>query len=135
VFLAGNSIHLSITPLPFPTYVLQSYWDPKTSHIIANINLPSHSPHANRTGLDANTVLASIHTFDPAAGCDNLTFQPCSERALVNLLAYINSFREVYKINHDIPKEKAVGIATGRYKEDWYMGGNVGSLSFCYIKF
>ncbi len=35
-----------------------------------------------RSGKDANTALASIHTFDAAAGCDAVTFQPCSDKAL-----------------------------------------------------
>lgn len=76
-----------------------------------------------RSGIDANTVLASIHTFDPAAGCDPVTFQPCSDKALINLLTYVNAFRSVYAINSGIASGSAV--ATGRYPEDSYQGGNV----------
>jgi glucoamylase len=76
-----------------------------------------------RSGKDANTVLASIHTFDAAAGCDAATFQPCSDRALANLLAYINAFRSIYSINLGIAANQ--GCATGRYPEDVYFNGNV----------
>ena len=76
-----------------------------------------------RSGLDSNTVLASIHTFDPAAGCDPITFQPCSDRALANLRKYVDSFRSVYPINE--PAQESDPIATGRYPEDVYFGGNV----------
>jgi glucoamylase len=76
-----------------------------------------------RSGKDANTVLASIHTFDAAAGCDATTFQPCSDRALANLLTYVNAFRSIYTINSGIATNQ--GCATGRYPEDVYFNGNV----------
>jgi glucoamylase len=93
---------------------LQSYWNP-TGYIIANTG-------GGRSGIDANTVLASIHTFDPGAGCDAGTFQPCSDRSLSNLLTYVDSFRSIYPINSGIAESDAV--ATGRYSEDVYQGGN-----------
>lgn len=76
-----------------------------------------------RSGKDANTALASVHTFDPAAGCDPATFQPCSDKALSSLKVYVDSFRSIYTINNGIPSSAAV--ATGRYSEDSYYGGNV----------
>jgi glucoamylase len=80
-----------------------------------------------RSGIDANTVLASIHTFDVNAGCDDTTFQPCSDVALSNLKTYVDSFRYIYNLNFGIPANAAV--ATGRYPEDVYQGGNVGAPS------
>ncbi|KAH9047688.1 glycoside hydrolase family 15 protein [Lactarius hengduanensis] len=95
---------------------MQSFWNPRDTHIIANTG-------GGRSGLDSNTVLASIHTFDPAAGCDPITFQPCSDRALANLMNYVDSFRgAVYPINK--LAHKSDPIATGRYPEDVYFGGN-----------
>ncbi|KAF9460753.1 glycoside hydrolase family 15 protein [Collybia nuda] len=93
---------------------LQSYWN-AAGYMTANTG-------GGRSGKDANTVLASIHTFDPAAGCDAVTFQPCSDRALANLVTYVNAFRSIYTINSGIATN--VGVATGRYPEDGYMGGN-----------
>ncbi|KAI0270004.1 glucoamylase [Gloeopeniophorella convolvens] len=94
---------------------MQSFWNSSASYIKANTG-------GGRSGLDANTVLAAIHTFDPAAGCDATTFQPCSDRALANLKAYVDSFRRVYPLN----KRVAAGapVAVGRYPEDVYYGGN-----------
>jgi glucoamylase len=77
---------------------------------------------ASRSGKDANSILASIHTFDPAVGCDATTFQPCSDKALSNHKAYVDSFRSVYAINSGIPQGKAVAV--GRYSEDVYYNGN-----------
>ncbi|TFK52523.1 glucoamylase [Heliocybe sulcata] len=94
---------------------LQSYWNPTGGYITANTG-------GGRSGKDANTVLASIHTYDPAAGCDAATFQPCSDKALSNLKVYVDSFRSVYSINSGIASNAAV--ATGRYPEDTYQGGN-----------
>jgi glucoamylase len=50
---------------------LQSFWSPSQGYIIANIN-----QNNGRSGKDANTLLGSIHTFDPEGNCDASTFQP-----------------------------------------------------------
>ncbi|KDQ62664.1 carbohydrate-binding module family 20 protein [Jaapia argillacea MUCL 33604] len=94
---------------------LQSYWNPTSAYVTANTG-------GGRSGIDSNTVLASIHTFDPLAGCDATTFQPCSDKALSNLKVYVDSFRSIYTINSGIASSAAV--ATGRYPEDVYQGGN-----------
>ncbi|KAF8895604.1 glycoside hydrolase family 15 protein [Infundibulicybe gibba] len=94
---------------------LQSYWNPSQKYITSNTG-------GGRSGKDSNSVLASIHTFDAAAGCDPTTFQPCSDKALSNLKVYVDSFRAIYPINNGIPASQA--IATGRYPEDVYYGGN-----------
>ncbi|CAL1712389.1 unnamed protein product [Somion occarium] len=94
---------------------LQSYWNPTGAYVTANTG-------GGRSGKDANTVLTSIHTFDPSAGCDVVTFQPCSDKALSNLKVYVDGFRSIYTINSGIAANAAA--ATGRYPEDSYMGGN-----------
>ena len=95
---------------------LKSYWSPSPGFMVANTA-------GGRSGVDANSVLASIHTFDVDAGCDSTTWQPCSDFALSNLKTYIDSFRYIYSINFGVPANAAV--ATGRYSEDIYQGGNV----------
>ncbi|KAJ3506296.1 hypothetical protein NLJ89_g6948 [Agrocybe chaxingu] len=94
---------------------LQSYWNPSAGFITSNTG-------GGRSGKDANSALASIHTFDPVAGCDAATFQPCSDKALSSLKVYIDSFRTIYGINSGIAPNAAV--ATGRYAEDVYFNGN-----------
>ncbi|EIW74710.1 glycoside hydrolase family 15 protein [Coniophora puteana RWD-64-598 SS2] len=94
---------------------LQSYWNPSPGYMTANTG-------GGRSGKDANTVLASIHTFDPAAACDSVTFQPCSDLALSNLKTYVDSFREIYTVNSGISASAAAAV--GRYPEDVYQGGN-----------
>ncbi|KAF5315001.1 hypothetical protein D9619_007127 [Psilocybe cf. subviscida] len=94
---------------------LQSYWNPSGGFMTANTG-------GGRSGRDANTALASIHIFDPAAGCDAATFQPCSDKALSSLKVYVDSFRSIYSINSGIASNAAV--ATGRYPEDVYFNGN-----------
>ncbi|KAG6837804.1 hypothetical protein H0H93_016172 [Arthromyces matolae] len=93
--------------------VPQSYWNP-SGYITANTG-------GGRSGKDANTLLASLHTFDPAAGCDATTFQPCSDVALSNLFTYVQSF-SIYALNSGVASNQ--GWATGRYPEDSYYGGN-----------
>ena len=93
---------------------MQSFWT--GSFIRSNINTNN-----GRTGKDANSILASIHTFDPNAGCDDITFQPCSAYALANHKQVTDSFRS-YGINSGIPAGSAVAV--GRYIEDVYYNGN-----------
>ncbi|KDR82587.1 hypothetical protein GALMADRAFT_275746 [Galerina marginata CBS 339.88] len=94
---------------------MQSYWNPAGGYMTANTG-------GGRSGRDANTALASIHTFDASAGCDSVTFQPCSDKALSSLKVYVDSFRSIYAINSGISANAAV--ATGRYPEDSYFSGN-----------
>ncbi|KAH7116432.1 glucoamylase [Dactylonectria macrodidyma] len=100
----------------------QSFWSPSQGYIISNINGGSW-----RNGKDSNSILASIHNFDPALGCDTATFQPCSDRALSNHKIFTDSFRSIYAINDGI--SQGVAIAVGRYPEDTYYGGNPWYLS------
>lgn len=112
---------------------LQSFWSPSNGYIVANINVNN-----GRTGQDANTLLGSIHTFDPAAGCDATTFQPyvspisittityssfrCSDRSLANHKVVTDVFRNLYTINSG--KAEGTAVAVGRYPEDVYYNGN-----------
>ncbi|KAG5638680.1 hypothetical protein H0H81_011060 [Sphagnurus paluster] len=94
---------------------MQSYWNPTGGYMTSNTL-------GGRSGIDANTALASIHTFDPEAICDAATFQPCSDKALSSLKVYVDSFRSIYSINQGVAANGSV--ATGRYPEDVYYNGN-----------
>jgi glucoamylase len=94
----------------------QTFWN-NGGYIDSNINV-----NEGRTGKDANSLLSSMHTFDPAANCTDSTFQPCSPRALSNHKAVVDSFRSIYTINRGIAQGKAVAV--GRYSEDVYYNGN-----------
>ncbi|KAJ5610328.1 glucan 1-4-alpha-glucosidase [Penicillium lagena] len=110
-----KSCSACLSQAPHILCFLQSFWNGK--YITANINLDT-----SRTGIDANTILGSIHTFDPEAQCDDSTFQPCSARSLANHKVYVDAFRSIYKINAGIPETSAANV--GRYPEDVYQGGN-----------
>ena len=94
---------------------LQSYWN--GAYILGNINVNN-----GRTSKDLNSILGSIHSFDPLATCDDITFQPCSSRALANHKVVTDSFRSLYDINTGFTAGAAVAV--GRYAEDIYVGGN-----------
>ncbi|KAK4148843.1 Glucoamylase [Chaetomidium leptoderma] len=106
-----------ITVAPHVLCFQQSFWKANGGYIVSNINGGEY-----RTGKDANSILTSTHNFDPAAGCDANTFQPCSDKALSNHKVYVDSFRSEYAINSGIPQGKAVAV--GRYSEDVYYKGN-----------
>ena len=111
-----------VSQAPHILCFLQSFWNGQ--YVLANINEEN-----GRGSKDVNTILGSIHTFDPFARCDDSTFQPCSERALVNHKVTTDSFRTVYAINSGIAEGSAVAV--GRYPEDSYKGGNPWYVS-CY---
>lgn len=115
----GRSCEACESQAPQILCFLQSFWNGK--YIIANINVDN-----GRSGIDANTVLGSIHTFDPEASCDDSTFQPCSARALANHKVYVDAFRSIYEVNADIRQGSAANV--GRYPEDVYQGGNPWSV-------
>ncbi|EEH45565.2 uncharacterized protein PADG_01715 [Paracoccidioides brasiliensis Pb18] len=97
---------------------LQNYWT--GSYINSNTG-------GGRSGKDTNSILASIHTFDPEAACDDTTFQPCSAKSLANHKVVTDAFRSIYALNSGIPAGSAVSV--GRYPEDLYYGGNPWYLS------
>ena len=109
----GSSCAYCDSQAPQVLCFLQSFWT--GSYINANVG-------GGRSGKDANTLLASIHIFDPEAGCDDSTFQPCSARALANHKVYADSFRSIYTLNTG--KAASAAVATGRYPEDSYYNGN-----------
>jgi hypothetical protein len=115
---------LHLHPLLISYCALQSYWNPSKGYITSNTG-------GGRSGIDANSALGSIHTFDPDAGCDPATFQPCSDKALSSLKVYVDSFRSIYKINAGLPPSSAV--ATGRYPEDVYYDGNVPEFRYGFV--
>ena len=111
----GQSCDLCVSQAPQILCFLQDYWNGE--YIEANINVNSA-----RSSQDINSILGSIHTFDPSAGCNEATFQPCSAKALANHKVVVDAFRSLYDINGGIAIGSAVAV--GRYPEDVYMGGN-----------
>ncbi|PQE17371.1 glucoamylase precursor protein [Rutstroemia sp. NJR-2017a BVV2] len=116
----GDSCQDCDSQAPNILCMLQNYWNGNS----INSNIQVQSETYDRSGLDCNSILTSIHTFDPDpdVGCDAMTFQPCSDRALANHKAVIDSFRDTYVINSNRSSGQAVAI--GRYAEDIYEGGN-----------
>ncbi|KAJ4288340.1 hypothetical protein N0V88_007378 [Collariella sp. IMI 366227] len=119
--LLGVECSSCLTVAPNILCFQQSFWN-GGGYINSNID---HSHQ--RSGKDSNSVLTSMHNFDPAAGCDPNTFQPCSDRALRNHKSYVDGFRSAYSLNRGIAQNK--GVAVGRYTEDVYYGGNPWYLS------
>jgi glucoamylase len=111
----GQQCNGCATSAPQVLCFAQNFWT--GSYIDSNINV-----NDGRTGKDVNSIISSIHTFDPLGECTDATFQPCSARALANHKAVTDSFRSVYRINRGIPQGHAVAV--GRYSEDVYYTGN-----------
>ncbi|KFZ23642.1 hypothetical protein V502_01878 [Pseudogymnoascus sp. VKM F-4520 (FW-2644)] len=111
----GTSCTDCVSQAPQVLCFLQDFWSPTLGYTVANTG-------GGRSGKDVGTILASIHIFDTAAGCDATTFQPCSDRALANHKVVTDSFRSIYNINTGLGQGAAAAV--GRYPEDVYFGGN-----------
>ncbi|KAI0067085.1 Six-hairpin glycosidase [Artomyces pyxidatus] len=92
---------------------MQTFWYEKEGQIRAR-------RFDGRSGLDSAAHLASVWNFDPVGGCDALTFQPCSDRALSNLKATIDRFKGLYPVSKYIP-ESEPGPLSMQF-EDTYEG-------------
>jgi glucoamylase len=109
----GSSCTYCESQAPQILCYLQTFW--LGDYILANYD-------SSRSGKDCNTLLGTIHTFDPEAACDDSTFQPCSSRALANHKVVVDSFRDIYTVNDGLAEGTACSI--GRYPEDTYYDGN-----------
>ncbi|KAL2809851.1 Six-hairpin glycosidase-like protein [Aspergillus granulosus] len=109
----GHSCHECVPQAEQIRCLMQSFWTGR--FIRSNLD-------GTRSGKDAGTLLGVIYTFNPHSECDDVTFQPCSPRALANHHSLMASFRDVYDINAGRNLDEAVAV--GRYPEDLFFGGN-----------
>ena len=94
---------------------MNSFWD--GTSVVANINTQTQ-----RSGRDANTLLAAIATFDPEGNCADGTYQPCNSKILASHKVLVDSFRQIYPFNSN--RSAGTAAAVGRYAEDVYYEGN-----------
>lgn len=100
---------------------LQTFWNEKegfmTETTITDVKT------GGRSGYGAAPMTVSILNFDPTLGCDPLTFQPCSDRALSNLKVVGDKFTEIYPVNQRLPSDQFPYV--GFFLEDQLYGGQV----------
>ncbi|GAA5937439.1 hypothetical protein JCM10213_007235 [Rhodosporidiobolus nylandii] len=109
----------------------------------SNINVENG---VERSGLDANSLLATLLSSPASSSCAAHLFTPCSPTSLTSLSAVLRSFTSLYPINRPrvsrlsrlFTSEQQTTFATppsfvpaplrplaiGRYREDVYYGGN-----------
>ncbi|PVH92110.1 carbohydrate-binding module family 20 protein [Periconia macrospinosa] len=115
----GSSCAACDSQAPKILCFLQTYWNGE--YIVSNTNIGTgNSP---RSGKDVNSILTTLTTFDPLSPtCSDITYQPCSHKALANHKVVTDAFRSLYALNANISVD--AGVAVGRYPEDVYYGGN-----------
>lgn len=88
------------------------------------VETPSLVRLRNRVGLDAASLLASLHSHDIEYGnTDGIPFDVDDTRVLGTLHAMVADMKYRYPVNHDkIPFTHEVGVGLGRYPEDVYDG-------------
>jgi len=100
---------------------MQTFWNEKegfmTETTITDVKT------GGRSGVGAAPMTVSILNFDPTLGCDPLTFQPCSDRALSNLKVVGDKFTEIYPINQKLPPNQFPYV--GFFLEDKLYNGQV----------
>ena len=76
-----------------------------------------------RSGYGAVPLTVSVLNFDPTLGCDPVTFQPCSDRALSSLKVVGDAFKELFPINKQLSPNQSPYF--GFFLEDQLYGGQV----------
>lgn len=94
------------------------FWNSTSNYLLANIN----ANQVTRSQINADPILAAMHAFDINATCDAAALQPCNSRTLATHKVWVDSFRNLYPVNHNATAPAAV--LTGRYPEDTYYTGN-----------
>ncbi|KAK5956493.1 hypothetical protein OHC33_001978 [Knufia fluminis] len=99
-------------------FLANNFWNETGGYLLANIN----ANQVERSQINADPILGAMHAFDINASCDAGALQPCNSRILATHKVWVDSFRDLYPINHNATAPAAV--LTGRYPEDSYYGGN-----------
>ena len=99
-------------------FLRSNFWNQTGGYFTANINVNN----VNRSQINADPILASIHVFDRNASCNASDYQPCNSQMLATHKVFVDSFRELYQINGN--RTNGTGVLVGRYPEDTYYGGN-----------
>lgn len=99
-------------------FLQSNFWNNTGKYITADVNVNN----VNRSGINNDPILAAIHVFDINATCDAGSTQPCNSKMLATHKVFVDSFRNLYPINHN--KTAPNAILVGRYPEDTYYGGN-----------
>ena len=76
-----------------------------------------------RSGIGAVPLTVSVLNFDPTLGCDSMTFQPCSDRALSTLKVVGDAFGDLFPINKKLSPYQSPFF--GFFLEDKLFGGHV----------
>ncbi|KAI0041485.1 glycoside hydrolase family 15 protein [Auriscalpium vulgare] len=97
---------------------MQSFWNPVEGFMsettITDVAL-------GRSGVGSAALTASVYNYDQNLGCDPLTFQPCSDRALSALKVVGDKFKAMFPLTQNIPADKPGWF--GFFTEDEFIGG------------
>jgi hypothetical protein len=85
-----------------------------------------------RSGKGAVPVSVAVLNFDPSLGCDSMTFQPCSDRALSSLKVLGDAFKDIFPITKHLSPDQPSALL-GAFYEEQVFGGHVSCHFFCLI--
>ncbi|KAI1616287.1 1, 4-alpha-D-glucan glucohydrolase [Exophiala viscosa] len=103
-------------------FLQNNFWNAADGFLIADINTD-----IDRSGINADPILASIHVFDADASCDAGDYQPCNSQMLATHKTLVDSFRKLnWPVNQNASTTDAILI--GRYPEDVYFDGGAWPL-------
>ncbi|KAK4949728.1 hypothetical protein LTR10_011570 [Elasticomyces elasticus] len=103
-------------------FLQNNFWNSASGFLTADINTD-----IDRSGINADPILGSIHVFDANASCDAGSYQPCNSQMLATHKVLVDSFRN---LNWPVNANASVGTAIliGRYPEDTYYSGGAWPL-------
>ncbi|KAI0062578.1 Six-hairpin glycosidase [Artomyces pyxidatus] len=98
---------------------MQTFWNPEKNFM--SETTITDVKKGGRSGIGAAPLTVSIFNFDQSLGCDPLTFQPCSDKALASLKFITDEFRQLWPISRKWPKDQPALL--GFFLEDQFIGG------------
>ncbi|KIV78813.1 hypothetical protein PV11_06422 [Exophiala sideris] len=103
-------------------FLQNNFWNSASGFLTADINTD-----IDRSGVNADPILGSIHVFDANASCDAGSYQPCNSHMLATHKVVVDSFRNLnWPVNANASAGTAILI--GRYPEDTYYDGGAWPL-------
>lgn len=104
---------------------LQTFWNEKEGFMTETTTT---NVAEGRSGYGSAPLMMSVYNFDPSLGCDDVTFQPCSPRALSSLKVVGDSFKEFFPISQNFTDKQPPFF--GLYTEERFLGGHVRARHF-----
>ncbi|KAI9454335.1 Six-hairpin glycosidase-like protein [Lactarius psammicola] len=98
---------------------MQTFWNDKEEFMTETTVTDVEK---GRSGYGSAPLTVSVYNYDPSLGCDDVTFQPCSPRALSSLKVVGDRFKDFFPLSRNFTSNQPPYF--GFFTEDQFIGGH-----------